>query len=99
MPYVFARYSPDFQLSTGDAWYYGAGVTVPLPLPLIAPLVTPLTALVLTVNVPLATLNVRDPETLFKLIRAIVRQENGYLPSLAVSDAAVRGGIQLALNG
>lgn len=48
---------------------------------------------------PLATINVRDPETLFKLIRAIVRQENGYLPSLAVSDAAVRGGIQLALNG
>lgn len=48
---------------------------------------------------PLATINVRDPETLFKLIRAIIRQENGYLPSLAVSDAAVRGGIQLALNG
>lgn len=47
---------------------------------------------------PLQEFNVRDPELLFKLVRAIIRQENGYFPSLAVSDDAVRGGIQLALN-
>lgn len=47
---------------------------------------------------PLAQINVRDPETLFRLARAIIRKENGYLPSLGVSDAAVRGGIQLALS-
>ena len=30
-PYVGFRWSPDFQLQSGDAEYYTAGVTVPLP--------------------------------------------------------------------
>lgn len=41
-------------------------------------------------------LDVYDPETMFRLVRAIIRTENGAAPALLVSDATVREGIALA---
>lgn len=39
-----------------------------------------------------------DPDVLFRLIRGIIRQENGVIAANFVSDDAVRNGISLALT-
>lgn len=43
---------------------------------------------------PEATIDVHDTQTLFDLTRAIIRQENGTLPALTISDATVQAGLR-----
>lgn len=43
-------------------------------------------------------LDTTDPDTLFLLVRAIIRQEVGSVPALLVSDSAVNAGVSLSLG-